>query len=87
MKEAGYFFAKIKSKIKSDGREEISKYFRKAGMKVGRNCNICCNIMVSEPYLVEIGDNVTFAGDVTLVTHDNSVGKLDLGGGKSIWEN
>lgn len=60
--------------------EVISDYFRKAGMKVGQRCNLYSNIMTAEPYLVEIGDNVTFAGDVALVTHDNSIGKLNLGG-------
>ncbi len=45
-------------------------------MKIGSGCNICCNIMTSEPYLVEIGDNVTIAGNVTFVTHDNSISKV-----------
>ncbi|MDO5151509.1 MAG: DapH/DapD/GlmU-related protein [Oscillospiraceae bacterium] len=33
--------------------------------------------MTSEPYLVEIGNNVTISGDVRFVTHDNSICKID----------
>lgn len=32
--------------------------------------------MTSEPYLVRLGKNVTIAGNVTFVTHDNSISKL-----------
>lgn len=36
--------------------------------------------MTLEPWLVEIGDNVTISGNVKFVTHDNSVAKLNVGG-------
>ncbi len=45
-------------------------------MKVGKGCNICCNIMNTEPYLVSIGDNVTISGGVLFTTHDNSISKV-----------
>ena len=32
--------------------------------------------MTSEPYLVRIGENVTISGNVTFVTHDNSISKI-----------
>ena len=32
--------------------------------------------MTVEPYLVEIGNNVTISGNVTFITHDNSVSKI-----------
>ena len=45
MKELGYFIAKVKFKLCGNRKEVISDYFRKSGMKIGENCNICCNIM------------------------------------------
>lgn len=38
--------------------------------------NICCNILTPEPYLIEIGDNVTISSEVVFVTHDNSISKV-----------
>lgn len=76
MKEIKYIIAKIKCKIHNNNKEIISEHFRKSGMKIGKNCNICCNIATVEPYLIEIGDNVTISGDVTFITHDNSVCKI-----------
>ena len=76
MNELKYFFAKLHKKLMHGDKEIISNYFRKAGMKIGENCNICCNIMTAEPYMIEIGNNVTISGNVVFVTHDNSVAKL-----------
>lgn len=76
MKELGYFIAKVKYKLLGNKKEAVSDYFRKSGMRIGKSCNICCNIMTAEPYLIEIGDGTTIAGDVTFVTHDNSVSKV-----------
>lgn len=53
-------------------------------MHIGKGCNICCNIMTSEPYLIEIGNNVTISGNVTFVTHDNYVCKL-FGNGNDLY--
>lgn len=75
MKELKYWFAKVFYKIHRNNPEVMSDYFRKAGMRIGGGCNICCNIMTAEPYLVEIGNNVTISGNVTFVTHDNSISK------------
>lgn len=77
MKELGYFFAKLRYKLKHYDKEVISDYFRKSGMKIGKRSSIFCNIMTSEPYLIEIGDNVTIAGNVCFVTHDNSSIKVN----------
>lgn len=71
-----YFLAKVSYKLKHNNKEVISNYFRKAGMTIGNGCNICCNIMNSEPYLISLGDNVTISGNVTLITHDNSIQKV-----------
>ena len=77
MKEMRYILAKVRSKFSNKPKEVMSTYFRRAGMKIGQNCNICCNILTTEPYLIEIGDNVTISGGVHLVTHDNSISKVD----------
>lgn len=53
----------------------IEKY-RYKGMKIGNNCRIFSALTTPEPYLVEIGDNVTIATSVHLITHDNSAIKL-----------
>ncbi len=76
MKEIRYLLAKVKFKLKKNDKEVMNVYFRKAGMKIGGGCNICCNIMTTEPYLVRLGENVTISGNVTFVTHDNSISKL-----------
>lgn len=76
MKELGYFMTKVKGKLLGNRKERMCDYFRKAGMKIGNNCNIVSNIMTTEPYLVEVGNKVTFSGGVTLLTHDNSISKV-----------
>ena len=70
MKELQYFLTKIIYKIRGDKKEVISNYFRKNGMKIGENTNICSNIMTPEVGLIELGDNVTIAGNVHFITHD-----------------
>jgi acetyltransferase-like isoleucine patch superfamily enzyme len=77
VKEIGYFIAKVKSKLSKNEKESICEYFRKSGMRIGEECTICCNLMTTEPYLVEIGNNVTISGDVKFITHDNSICKID----------
>ena len=73
--KAGYFIAKFKSKVfKND--EFINKYFRRKGVNLGENCNIYSNILTSEPYLITIGNNVTFSNGVQLINHDNSISKI-----------
>ena len=46
------------------------------GMKIGENLRCFSNINDSEPYLIEIGDNVTISTDVSFITHDNSISKI-----------
>ena len=79
MYELRYWLAKLHYKLKKNDKEVMNNYFRKAGMKIGKGCNICCNIMTPEPYLISIGDNTTIAGNVSLITHDNSVSKVIAG--------
>lgn len=67
---------KARYRLKGRDKEVISNYFRKMGMKIGKNCNICTNIATTESYLITMGDNVTIAGGVSFITHDNSVSKM-----------
>jgi acetyltransferase-like isoleucine patch superfamily enzyme len=50
----------------------IAEKFRKQGAKIGANCAIQINKLASEPYLVEIGNNVAIAPNVTFITHDGA---------------
>ena len=43
------------------------------GVKVGANCRFYSAKFFSEPYLVEIGDNVIISGEVIFVTHDGGI--------------
>lgn len=50
------------------------KFARKLGVKMGKNCRIFTTYWGSEPYLIEIGNNVIVGRKVNFVTHDGSVG-------------
>ena len=49
---------------------KIEKY-RLSGMKIGGGCRIFSTLSTPEPYLIEIGNNVTISTGVNLITHDN----------------
>jgi acetyltransferase-like isoleucine patch superfamily enzyme len=52
-------------------------YARYLGVKIGTNARITGNVTFgSEPYLIEIGDNVTITQEVKFNTHDGGVGVL-----------
>lgn len=48
------------------------KIAREKGVTVGENCRFYSTKFSSEPYLIEIGDHVTLAEGVKLITHDGS---------------
>lgn len=50
----------------------IAEKFREQGAKIGKNCVLQINAIAAEPYLVEIGDNVSIASNVSLITHDGA---------------
>ena len=50
----------------------IAEKFRKQGAKIGEKCLFQIEYLASEPYLVEIGNNVAIAPGVTLITHDGA---------------
>ena len=45
-------------------------------MLIGENTHIFSYIVSSEPYLIHIGNNSTIATNVSLLTHDASVGAI-----------
>lgn len=51
--------------------------YKELGGKCGENFKFYCD-MPGEPYFVEIGNDVTIAFGTSLLTHDNSVIKLDI---------
>ncbi len=55
---------------------KIEKFVSQGG-KCGKNFKFYGN-MPFEPYLVEFGDNVTFAADADMICHDNSVIKCGI---------
>lgn len=48
---------------------DCEKYARHIGVKIGKDCLISTRNFSSEPYLIEIGDNVRIASDVKFFTH------------------
>ena len=46
---------------------------RDRGVKIGENCRLFSANFFSEPWLVELGDNVIVSGDVKFITHDGGV--------------
>ena len=83
MKHHRNFFVRLFQKIyfkfflKSNAKR--IQYLKKAGAKIGANCYIGnIEIFGSEPYLVEIGDNVYFSGiNIKLLTHDGGTMQLN----------
>lgn len=48
------------------------KLIRSYGVKVGEDCNILSNDFSTEPFLIEIGNNVGIASNTHFITHDGS---------------
>ena len=69
-----HLMAKIKSLLFK--KYSMIDYYRKNGMKIGKNPRIFCDIYTPESYLIEIGDNVTISTQVQLVTHDARTAKV-----------
>ena len=46
---------------------------REIGAIVGENCRFYSLNFFSEPYLIEIGNDVIISGEVMLVTHDGGI--------------
>lgn len=84
-------FQSIYYKVKGISNAQLSLDANlKNGMKVGKNVNglIGCSIDYGHSWLIEIGDDVTFAPEVYLLAHDTStkrstgytrIGKIKIG--------
>ena len=58
----------------SISKKYFEKSARKKGVKIGKNCEIHRGIAWgSEPFLIEIGNNVRITRNVSFVTHDGGV--------------
>jgi acetyltransferase-like isoleucine patch superfamily enzyme len=53
--------------------EKKVKYWRRQGMKIGRDCHINTMSFSTEPYLIEIGDHVAISAGTDFVTHDGAI--------------
>lgn len=65
------------------GEETRNNYLRKKGVRIGRNCKVHTVSFSTEPYLVEIGDNVRITSGTEFITHDGAVTVFhgEIGGG------
>lgn len=60
------------------------KYLKCMGVAIGDNLRCFSEIVSAEPYLLEIGNNVTISTGVNFVTHDNSIIKIFEDGTDSV---
>ncbi len=68
MKIFNYLYKKLLSP------QKYISFLRKQGVKIGNNCEIYKSANFgSEPYLIEIGDNVRINHGVQLITHDGGL--------------
>ncbi len=75
-------FRRLSNKIAIHFYDEytLADFYRKTqGVKIGNRCRIIgkrLHMFGGEPYLIEIGNQVTIAEDVKFITHDGGVGVL-----------
>lgn len=68
-------FSKLYKKVKAEYiflTKGGVAYARSVGVTVGNNCRIMTKRFGNEPFLIEIGNNVTITSNVILLTHDGS---------------
>jgi acetyltransferase-like isoleucine patch superfamily enzyme len=59
--------------LEKSSSESKVKYLRKKGIKIGVNCEINTMSFSTEPYLIEIGDNVGISDGAVFITHDAGI--------------
>jgi len=72
---------KIRYKILQSRFVSANDFAKRQGVRFGKNCNFRTKLFGSEPYLIEMGDNVRTSTGVQFLTHDggiNVVRKLKL---------
>lgn len=63
-----------KVQIRLASNEEYIEILRKKGVKIGNNCQIAKSVEFgTEPYLVEIGNDVRLTNGVKFITHDGGI--------------
>ncbi|WP_338139459.1 acyltransferase [Priestia megaterium] len=71
MKMVDYLYKKI---IISSPTKRAEFLKKKGHIKMGNNCQVFDNVSFgSEPYLIELGDNVRITKGVNFITHDGGV--------------
>ena len=70
---------KLKKMYYNSSNELRIRYLINEGAKIGEGTRLNCNIdsFGSEPYLVSIGKNCLFAGDINFITHDGGIKVLN----------
>ena len=55
------------------------KHLRSRGAKIGNNTRLLCGIdsFGTEPYLVTVGENCLFSGNISILTHDGGLSVLN----------
>ena len=74
MNKIKYLIVQVVAKLTGKGNDYIVKKLRESGIAIGDGTHIFSNIITSEPYLIEIGNNTTISTNVSFITHDASVG-------------
>ncbi len=59
--------------LRKSGSDSMLRYLRRKGVKIGKNCRLHTMSFSTEPYLVEIGDNVSIADGTVFITHDAGI--------------
>lgn len=54
-------------------KKTIIQYLRKKGVTIGQDCEINTMFFSTEPYLIEIGNQVRIASGTQFITHDGSI--------------
>jgi acetyltransferase-like isoleucine patch superfamily enzyme len=74
------YFKKIRRKLyikqlgRKDGPASATEIARDSGVIIGKDCRVYGGTSFgSEPYLIELGDNVLISGNVQFITHDGGI--------------
>lgn len=63
----------VKQLLNNWSSDRRIKYLRKQGMKIGQGCIINTIQFSTEPFLIEIGNNVLISSGTYFITHDGSI--------------
>jgi acetyltransferase-like isoleucine patch superfamily enzyme len=65
-----YTIGRLWRRLRLRTSKQRIRELRRMGVKIGHSCQIVTMQFSTEPYLVEIGDNVVIAGGVEFITHE-----------------